>query len=368
MAARRSSSATSAAKSVAPAISADTRILILHGSERFLQLEWTNQLREALEAAHGEVETFLLDGRSLEAATVLDELRMVGLLGRHKLVVIEEAHAFLAGGGDGTKRNPSNRQLMEEYAESPSAAATLVLRAPEWRPGKLDKAVAQVGTVVKCDEPKPAQAAAWVRARATKRHGAAVEPAAADLLVDRVGTELARLDAEVAKLASMIATNAAAQADTGEGDVQPVVTVEHVKAMVGPSREEKAWAIQDALLSGRADVALHRLEEITGSGGQPDLLVLAAFEDLALKLHAACRMRAAGASPQAIRKDLRLWGASANAIPAAAERVRPATLRRLVDASIEADRRSKRGIGEPHRDLEVLAIRFADTLGGGRRR
>jgi len=344
-----------AARSAAPDLSADTRILVLHGPERWLQLEWTNRLRGLLEAVHGDVETFVHDGRTADAAAILDELRMVGFFSSHKLVVVEEAQTFLAGGGDGTKRNPSHRQLMEEYATEPAASATLVLRASEWRPGNFDKAVAEVGAVVKCEEPKPAQAAAWVRVRAEKQHGRAIDADAAALLVDRVGSELARLDTELAKLAAMALV-------AGDRAAPPPISADDVRAMVGPSREEKAWAIQDALLSGRADVALHRLEEITGSGGQPDLLVLAAFEDLALKLHAAGRMRASGASAQAIRKELRLWGPAADAIPRAAERVGVARLRALVDASVEADRRSKRGLGDAHRDLEVLAVRFADTL------
>jgi len=48
MAARSSSS-----KSAAPSITAQTRMLVLHGPERWLQLEWTSQLRQKLEAAIG---------------------------------------------------------------------------------------------------------------------------------------------------------------------------------------------------------------------------------------------------------------------------------------------------------------------------
>ena len=103
------------------------------------------------------------------------------------------------------RRAASRRRALEAYAENPCAGATLLLRAEKWHRGKLDKLVAKVGAVIKCEQPKDARCRApgpWPRARIATGWPS-ISPAA-QLLVGRVGPGLARLDTELAKLAAFV--------------------------------------------------------------------------------------------------------------------------------------------------------------------
>src|SRR5690606_10038942 len=95
---------------------------------------------------------------------------------------------------------------------------------------KLDKLVEKVGAVVKCEPLEPAKAAGWAATRCKKRHGVDIEPRAARMLVDRLGSGLGRIDTEMAKLAS----------EVGPGGT---ITVEVVEQTTGVSR----WAARRAI-------------------------------------------------------------------------------------------------------------------------
>ena len=185
-----------AARSEAPANpTADMRVVVLHGKDAFLRLERGKRLESLLEERFGGVDRTDLDGTQAALADVLDGLRTPGLFAPHKLVVIENAEAFMGA--------EDRRRAMEGYAAEPCAEATLLMRSPGgWRPGNFDKLVAKVGAVIKCESPTPDEAIAWCIARCRKRHEAEMEGAAAELLVERLGCDLGRLDAELGKLAA----------------------------------------------------------------------------------------------------------------------------------------------------------------------
>src|SRR5690606_21533925 len=120
---------------------------------------------------------------------------------------------------------------------------------------KLDKLVAKVGAVVKCEPQEPAKAAGWAATRCMKRHGVEIEPRAARLLVDRLGVGLGRIDSEMAKLAAQV----------GPGGT---ITAALVEEQTGVSRQEdQLWEIQDHLLSADAQSALDFIR--TGLGNSP---------------------------------------------------------------------------------------------------
>lgn len=322
-------------------------MVILRGPESYLRRSYTQQVETALRTAHGSVDRFEYDGRNVDTATVLDELRTYALLQEHKLVVVDHADQFLAAAG-GSGSGPTTRELVEAYAANPVDSATLILRAETWRPGKLDKAVEKVGAIIKCEAPDSAAAARWCIARVDRAHGAVLDPAAARLLVERIGPSLDRLDSELGKLAAHAETGATIGADA-------------VRSMVGLSREEKAWQIQEVLLGAPIGTGIRTVRELLEVSRQPEQLILWSITDLARKLHAASRLLKSGESPGAVRKELRLFGAAAGPILDRARRMEPAAAARLVEAALEADRNSKRGIGRSDRTLETLVVRFADT-------
>jgi DNA polymerase III delta subunit len=123
--------------------------------------------------------------------------------------------------------------------------------------------------------------------------------------------------------------------------------------------------IQETLLMGDAPAALGHLRAIMDASRRDAHIPLSwAMLDLARKLHAASRGLHQGANPWELGGKLKLWPEHRKeAIFAAAKRVPPEKLARLLKSAVEADQRQKSGYGRPDRTLEMMALRFAKTLG-----
>lgn len=319
-------------------IATDAPIVVLHGKEAFLRLDRTRALREALAALHGEVETIRFDGERDRPADVLDECRSFGLLQQHKLVVVDAADQLVKG---------ESRPLVERYAESPANAATLVLRCETWNKGKLDTLITgSGGALVACEPLAPAAAVAWSIARARDAHAATLSREAAVLLVERAGSDLGRIDSELAKLAL--------------GAANARITPQQVAELVGLTREEQVWTIQELMLSAGPEQLLSTLRTILDNA-RTDQTVVTFFAamDLCRKLHAASRGVQQRMPPAEIAKRLKLWGPARDAILDAARLVDPRDAAAMLTQAVDADRRSKSGLGDPHRILERLALRVA---------
>jgi len=323
--------------------SPDDRVVVFKGKDEYLRSLRTERLIERVREARGDAEAIRFDGASADPADVLDECRSLDLLLRPKVVVVDEAEKLV---------RESARPLFERYAENPPDSAVLVLRSGAWRPGKLDKLIAKVGSIIDCDHLTPSQAANWAAGRARKRHETTLEPAAAARLVERLGVDLGRLDSEVAKLAAAVA------ADPGATSI----TAEHVRELVGATREEEAWAIQARLLAGPEE-ALSAVREALEDWRQPPVMVMFACVDLARKVHGASRLLGQGVPPQGVAKQLKLWGDSRDGVLAVARRVDPDRAARALRRLIGLDRDSKSGAIRPEVAPELAALEFA-SLGG----
>jgi DNA polymerase-3 subunit delta len=323
------------------------RVVVLHGKDAFLRLERGRQLEAALQERFGGVDRMDLEGTNAALADVLDNLRTPGLFAGHKLVVLENAEAFMGA--------EDRRRAMERYAENPCAEATLLMRcASGWRPGNFDKLVAKVGAVIKCDSPTPMEAVKWCAARSLRRHQAEMEPAAAELLVEKLGPDLGRLDAELGKLA-------AAAARPGAGTTR--VTRAIVQEFTGLSREEQAWEIQGPVLEGKADAALIKLDELLRVSRVPEVMIGWSLVDLARKVHDASCLLSQGESEGAVAKALKLWGPASSSVVRAGRRIKPAAAARLFRMAVETDRATKNGTApEPARAFEGLMVQLAEAL------
>lgn len=333
---------------------ATSRFVVLHGEEFFLRQLRTVALREALEKAQGRIDVVTFDGEKTPAHEVLDECRSFGLIATHKLVIVDSADQLV---------KEDSRPLFERYAQSiidarGDAPATLLLRAKSWRAGNLDKLIAQIGAVVKCEPLDEGTAIAWAVARCKKEFGGVLERDAAHLLVVRVGTDLGRLNAELGKLV----------AAAGEGDSGAPVPIgrELVSEFVGVSREEEIWSIQSLVLGATPAQALGALRSAIEVSRHPPTLVFFALTDLARKLHAAGHGLRQGMNAWQLKGPLKLWGGSGDAITAAAGRIAPASAHVLLDHTLECLVRSRTGLGEDVRLLERAVLKFGEVQGRGR--
>lgn len=354
------------------ALSAASRFVVLTGKDRFLQDEYLRTLREALAKAHGEsgFDTVRFDGQQGPKiiADVLDECRSMGLMQQHKIVLVDNADLILKADEDapaapaapkGAKKGRAPvpltpREILESYAEDPSDNATLVLRAATWRPGNLDKKIAALpdgaGAVVKCEPPSVDDAVNWAIRRCKARHNSTIDAAAARALVDTTGLDLGRIDTELEKLAL-----------AAGGDGSPI-TLELVELMVGMTRQEEFFAIQGSLLSGEPARALGHLRQLIDVSRQDPVPIGWACIEAARKLHLAAQGAKAGKSVFSMQYQLKAFGPGAQemmqGLANLTKRLSAADAAAIFNAAIQTDVANKTGLGEPVRNLELMAVRF----------
>lgn len=328
--------------------------------------EYTKQLIAVLEQSFGGVDQFSFDGETVLPVTVLDELRSYGLMQKHKLVILDNANIFLAGGKgeeegeegedadiEGEAKVPNKvRPLMERYAAAPVADATLLMRAQSWRPGKFDKLVDKVGLIVKCDPLPEGKAIDWCIKRVAKRYGTTIEKDAAELLVTRHGSSLQHLDVELVKLSSM--------AEPGKSITRHLVADNTIL-----SKDEKAWVIQDAIATGDPAIMLRKLHELVDVSRHDAVPLIWSACEFMRKVSAASRLIHQGIPTSTVMSAMNLkpWFSTSNAVIEWGKRLSPDQSAQLLQAAIDADRHSKSGMGEPQRNLEALMVTIADTVG-----
>lgn len=336
------------AKRSAPAspstFSPNTRIVLLFGPEALLRHQHTAELAAMLEKEHGEVDILRFSGLDADAATVLDECRSFGLIAAHKLVILDEADALI---------KEATRKLFESYADAPSPGATLVLRSASWRPGNLDKQIAKVGAVIKCEEVKEPEAIAWVIRRAKETHGVPIDRDAAEELVGRSGAALAQLDIELAKLAT-----AAIAAGSR------TITKDLIEQFVVLTREIKPWSVSEYLLSGSAEQAIRSIRNtIETSPRGAEIPLLFACSSTVQALHAAAIAHRLRMPLNVFATRILAKGTWAIQRPyQSASRLDPRRTASLLASCVEADTHSKSGVGRPDRLLEMLAVRCSEVL------
>ncbi len=333
-------------------LSAATRFCALVGPEEMLKREALDNLRAALKAAHGDFDTSYFSGPAATLADVLDEVRTYSLLQPFKMVVVDDAEAFL--------RNEASRLALERYAQAPVDQAVLVLRSVGFNFPRLEKAMAGGGGVIRCEPMTRTQATSWLARRATGTYQRRLAPEAAALMVERLGADLMRLDSELGKLAVMA------------GDEEPITTP-MIEQAVGRGSDEKAWAMQAAVLaaieqggqdmnSGVGRQMLEKVHELVDLAGNDEVPVYYAIADLMRKLCYAAILRQRGANDGQIARSLGLWGPAREAILAAAHKVPGALARRWFDRIMELDLRNRSSLGDALRNLEGFCALMADEL------
>jgi DNA polymerase-3 subunit delta len=169
---------------------------------------------------------------------------------------------------------------------------TLVLICRDKAPAKLAKAVqAADGEIHEFEAPKAREMPRVLVAEA-QRLGFRLEPAAARLLVERMGASPLRLRNELERLALW----------AGEGGD---VTASDLEAMVADTSEAAVWSLSDALVEGDAAAALRIAERLIGQGENVTGLIYG----LASRLRSACAAAAQleeGIAPKQVESSLKM--------------------------------------------------------------
>jgi DNA polymerase-3 subunit delta len=224
-------------------------VTAIWGDESFLRRQTLLKLREAvLGREEGDFSFTAFEGDNAELRVVLDELATVAMFGGVKrLVVVEQADNFVS----------RHRQQLEDYVLRPSRTGVLVLDLDSFPANtRLHKLIAADGLAIDCGTPAEARLTKWLVDWAREPHNLLLSAAAADALVELIGSELGLLDQELAKLAVTL----------GEGKR---ITPELVVRYVGGWRAKTAWEMLDAALDGKVPEAMQQIERLLASGEQP---------------------------------------------------------------------------------------------------
>ncbi|MEM6329287.1 MAG: DNA polymerase III subunit delta [Planctomycetota bacterium] len=275
-------------------------LCVVSGDEAFLKREVLLALRGAL-VGEGDADLAwsVFVGREADWRDVRDALTAVSLFGGGaRAALVEDADTFVT----------AHRQQLEAFVEKPPAGATLVLDVKSWNGStRLAKAAASAGGLaIKCQAPdRGAELAAykrqtkqWLVARARHPHGAKLEPAAAETLLELLPLSLGVLDQEVAKLALLAVTEkpSVAGAENRQAATAGVIDAPLVQQHVGGWRTRKTWDMIDAMADGDAAGALGQLDRLLLAGEQPIGLLAQVGSTLRRFSAAACLVAQAEAA------------------------------------------------------------------------
>jgi DNA polymerase-3 subunit delta len=187
-------------------------VYYLHGEEHVLKDDAVRALVDRV--VEPTTRDFNLDVR---AAAEQDAESLHTLL--NTLPMLADRRAVVLRGVEQVRKKSKPREVLLAYLARPSPSTLLILVQGDADPPEADFA-AHATTVAATPLP-PERAVRWV-AHAAGLQGLAIEPAAAELLVEAVGPDLGALSQEVQKLSVVVRDRPA-----GTADVSSLVGVRH---------------------------------------------------------------------------------------------------------------------------------------------
>jgi len=210
------------------------------GQDRFLRNEALESILRALMDEPDGLGSVRFDGSQADLADVLDEVRTPSLLGDRRVVIVDDADAFIS----------ANRTALERYASNPASSGSVFFLCQSLAKNtRLYKIISANGKVVSCPAPKGRAVIDWIGGRAQAKYAKRLDHAAAQLLRDHLGDAFGSLDAELAKLSAYV----------GEREQ---ITRADIDALTGHHREERVFAVTDAMASHDAAAALGHWEQV----------------------------------------------------------------------------------------------------------
>lgn len=215
-------------------------VYALIGADRFMRREALMPLLKQLDDGAGLFDPVRFDGSDAVLADVLDEVRTATLLGGLRVVVVDNADSFIS----------ANRAAMERYCAEPSDTGCLILLCNTLpRNTRLFKIIQSSGRIVPCETPKPGAVAGWIVDRARATYDKRIGVSAARNLQEQLGDDPGILDTELAKLSAY-------------ADDRAEIRAEDIRALTGHHREEKVFAVMDALSEGDTRSALGYWQQV----------------------------------------------------------------------------------------------------------
>lgn len=291
-------------------------------------------MADILDQLPRDVQRIDVDGDRIEWSDVLDELQSFAMFGGGKLVVVREADAFIA----------RFRAQLETYLEHPSDTSTLVLRCLSLDTRtRIFKLIEKNGRVVRLEPPRERELPGWIIQHAKRVHQLQIAPDAAALLADLIGNDLGRLDNELAKLA--LRSNDA------------VIRAGDIAGTVAFQREQEMWHMTDALSAGNLTEALRRWRHMVQMDPSTEFRAVTWLGLWLENVRKALTMRAQRVPDTAIAKACKIWDARLHGpFFRTVEQLGRRGVDHALGLLIQADRRSKSGLGDARSNVERFMI------------
>ncbi len=294
--------------------------------------------RAEREGGPGALELFTGEGRSgPDPDALIAALPAMSLTAEHRYL--------LADGVEGWGKAQAGR-VIEALAQIPEAT-TVVLIAHGKPPAGLAPAVKVAGgEAISYEAPKEREMPSKLLAEAQQR-GFRLEPAAARMLVDRLGAGSMRLGNELDRLALWAAA--------GE---QETVTADDLEAMISDTSEQAVWSLADAVVAGDERGALSLAEKLIAQGES----VTGLSYMLSSRLRAAARAAAeleAGKSPKQVAEGLPMHPYAAKMLVQKAGKRTPAQLTNAVGAVADLEMWCRGGSDYSQDVALTLSLRLA---------
>jgi DNA polymerase-3 subunit delta len=332
------------------------------GAEAYDRQRAREALLDAVLGADRENGLTQYDLGDVSLAAVIDDARALNLFAANRVVEVRGAEAVLPRGraeADAEEESPADGggDLLAAYLRDPSPGVVLLFEATRWElegeeKKKLDrvrKFYAAVSEVVELKRYAADDARAEAQALA-RQAGLRIEPSALELLVESLGSDMARIAVEIDKLRLYAGTD------------RPI-TVDDVPALVPDARATTIFALVAAL--GRRDRvrALDTLDTLAREGEYLPL----ALAFLSTQFRLALVARGAGLrSPQQIqshfsRSGIPMWGGRADQVYQTLSKFSGPQLARAMELLYEADK----GLRSARPDDRVVMEDFVMRLTAG---
>ena len=209
-------------------------------------------------------------------ASIVESARTLPMMGDRRVVVVLRAEKLLKpkrrgkaveededGEGD---EPPGDVDLLEAYVKSPEPLTVLVLVASDVdRTRRLYKTIQKQATIVECwglkgardarvDLRQVARSAEMLVKQAVADAGQQIEPAAARLIAERAGTDIATLRGDLDRLLLYAAG-------------KPKIELKDVQEVVSAETAQDDWAVTTAIQRGNTAEALRQIALALESGG-----------------------------------------------------------------------------------------------------
>jgi DNA polymerase-3 subunit delta len=177
----------------------------------------------------------ILYGRDVDAQSIIYAASRPPMMASHQIVIVKEAQSL---GSDDLEK-------MEHYFTSPLPSTILVLCVKGKiidKRTKAYKAIEKKGVILETVKLYDNELVEWITVYLRKK-GATINPAAAAILADHIGSDLSRIVNELDKLFILLPEN------------NRTITAEHIEKNIGISKEYNEFALGNAVLAGNVYTA-----------------------------------------------------------------------------------------------------------------